>query len=205
MPSAHLRIDTSRAPVAGPSHDRISTRLADVDGKTPGSSSLHSARPYQRQRSASTSSTMSNPPHPREFLSSGRLLPDTSQFQFAVTGASNPPSTSPTASESEPDNSEYVLAMHDFAPHPPNPTCLSFRAGQVIHVFNRDSSGWGDGELDGRRGWFPSNYVTSDVGLLTEEELPKITVCASLSDNISFPLSYFTLNAPSYFALQACP
>ncbi|TCD70915.1 hypothetical protein EIP91_001224 [Steccherinum ochraceum] len=69
--------------------------------------------------------------------------------------------------------SEYVLAMHDFAPQQGSTTCLSFRAGQVIHVLNRDSSGWWDGELDGRRGWFPSNYVTSDVGLLTEEELPQ--------------------------------
>lgn len=67
---------------------------------------------------------------------------------------------------------EFVLAMHDFAPQQPNATCLSFRAGQVIRVLNRDTSGWWDGELDGQRGWFPSNYVTSEVGLLTEEELP---------------------------------
>ncbi|TBU31873.1 ras GEF [Dichomitus squalens] len=67
---------------------------------------------------------------------------------------------------------DYVLAMHDFSPQQPNATCLSFRAGQVIHVLNRDQSGWWDGELDGRRGWFPSNYVTAEVGLLTEEELP---------------------------------
>ncbi len=67
--------------------------------------------------------------------------------------------------------------MHDFAPQQPNSTCLTFRAGQVIHVLNRDSSGWWDGELEGRRGWFPSNYVTSEVGLLTEEELPGKKVC----------------------------
>ncbi|KAH9924276.1 ras GEF [Epithele typhae] len=67
---------------------------------------------------------------------------------------------------------DYVLAMHDFAPQQANATCLSFAAGQVIRVFNRDASGWWDGELEGRRGWFPSNYVTSEVGLLTEEELP---------------------------------
>ena len=87
------------------------------------------------------------------------------------------PSAWPTIdSEEEEDGSsdaeEYVLAMHDFSPQHPNVTCLTFRAGQVIHVLNRDPSGWWDGELDGRRGWFPSNYVTSEVGLLTEEELP---------------------------------
>lgn len=63
--------------------------------------------------------------------------------------------------------------MHDFAPQHQNVTCLGFRAGEVIHVLNRDASGWWDGEVDGRRGWFPSNYVTSEVGLLTNEELPK--------------------------------
>ncbi|KAH7337012.1 ras guanine nucleotide exchange factor domain-containing protein [Rhizoctonia solani] len=55
--------------------------------------------------------------------------------------------------------SEYVIALHDFVPVNGNTTCLSFRSGQLIHVLNRDSTGWWDGELEGRRGWFPSNYV----------------------------------------------
>ncbi|KAG9124185.1 hypothetical protein FRC07_012512 [Ceratobasidium sp. 392] len=77
-------------------------------------------------------------------------------------------------------DSEYVLAMHDFEPLNGNSTCLSFRAGQVIHVLNKgahspklleryltsfarvDTTGWWDGELEGRRGWFPSNYVKAD-------------------------------------------
>jgi son of sevenless len=66
--------------------------------------------------------------------------------------------------------------MHDFTPHNQNATCLAFRAGQVIHVLNRDTSGWWDGELEGRRGWFPSNYVNADVEVvdsLRDEELPK--------------------------------
>lgn len=68
--------------------------------------------------------------------------------------------------------------MHDFAPQQQDANCLSFLAGQVIHVLNRDDSGWWDGELDGRRGWFPSNYVNIEVGVtsLTEEDLPSPTV-----------------------------
>lgn len=58
---------------------------------------------------------------------------------------------------------EYVVALHDFAST--NATCLSFQAGQVIRVFNRDTSGWWDGELNGERGWFPSNYVDADVAV----------------------------------------
>ncbi|KAK0568541.1 Ras guanine nucleotide exchange factor bud5 [Tilletia horrida] len=61
---------------------------------------------------------------------------------------------------------EYVVALHDFTSQ--NDTCLSFQSGQVIKVFNRDSSGWWDGELDGHRGWFPSNYVDQD-GLLSTD------------------------------------
>ena len=74
--------------------------------------------------------------------------------------------------------SEYVLAMHDFCPEQDNLTCLPFRAGQVIRVLNRDTSGWWDGELEGRRGWFPSNYVNADVDVtsLIEEELPQTSV-----------------------------
>ncbi|GAA6060801.1 hypothetical protein JCM10212_005450 [Sporobolomyces blumeae] len=59
----------------------------------------------------------------------------------------------------------YVRALHTFSPEslPPDPTeagtCLAFEQGQVIKCLNQDQSGWWDGELDGRRGWFPSNYV----------------------------------------------
>jgi son of sevenless-like protein len=68
--------------------------------------------------------------------------------------------------------------MHDFSPQLQDANCLSFRAGQVIHVLNRDDSGWWDGELDGQRGWFPSNYVNVEAGetSLTEEDLPMPTV-----------------------------
>lgn len=59
---------------------------------------------------------------------------------------------------------EYVCALHSFVPQQSqyagsSATCLSFRAGERIRVLNRDPSGWWDGEIDGRRGWFPSNYV----------------------------------------------
>jgi len=74
--------------------------------------------------------------------------------------------------------------MHDFSAQGQNVTCLAFTAGQVIRVLNRDTSGWWDGEVDGRRGWFPSNYVTSDVGLLTEEELPKVSVSTNFVNDV---------------------
>ncbi|KAL1744439.1 ras guanine nucleotide exchange factor domain-containing protein [Schizophyllum fasciatum] len=80
---------------------------------------------------------------------------------------------------------DYVLALHDYAPQSSSATCLSFRAGQVIHVLNRDTSGWWDGELEGRRGWFPSNYVDANPASLTEEDVPISPVRVKHSHNKS--------------------
>lgn len=54
---------------------------------------------------------------------------------------------------------DLVLALHDFVPSDDQATCLAFKAGDIIHVLNRDPSGWWDGEINGARGWFPSNYT----------------------------------------------
>jgi len=36
---------------------------------------------------------------------------------------------------------------------------LSFKEGDQINVVTKDPGGWWEGELDGRRGWIPANYV----------------------------------------------
>ena len=50
------------------------------------------------------------------------------------------------------------------------------RLNCVQQVLNRDASGWWDGELEGRRGWFPSNYVSGldQVGRLRDEVLVEV-------------------------------
>ncbi|KAF8635803.1 hypothetical protein AX15_000010 [Amanita polypyramis BW_CC] len=92
--------------------------------------------------------------------SSGHLLDVHSPYSASPRSPSFP---SPSA------KNEYVLAMHDYTPQQQNATCLSFRAGQVIHVLNKDPSGWWDGELDGRRGWFPSNYVNVELEYMSDD------------------------------------
>lgn len=57
----------------------------------------------------------------------------------------------------------YVQAMHDFESDATGVTCLSFRAGQIIRVYNQHQTGWWDGECNGQRGWFPSNYVNTEI------------------------------------------
>ncbi|OAX37080.1 ras GEF [Rhizopogon vinicolor AM-OR11-026] len=131
-----------------------------------------------RTRSGSTASTSSSlsvdSPGPSSSSASS------SSLHLPKSAKSSRPLHYPLASQS-PDETvrisptpEFVLALHDFYPQQQNATCLSFRAGQVIHVLNRDQSGWWDGEINGQRGWFPSNYVSADerVISLTEEESP---------------------------------
>lgn len=66
---------------------------------------------------------------------------------------------------------DYVRALHDFHSSSTSGTAtLSFLAGQVIRVYNKDTSGWWDGELEGLRGWFPSNYVELLEGGIGEGE-----------------------------------
>ncbi|KAL9548851.1 hypothetical protein MBANPS3_005489 [Mucor bainieri] len=82
------------------------------------------------------------------------------------------PSPSPTSSLSPPTSpspstltSHFVQALHDYLPSAVGSTtddsvcCLFFKKGSIIEVFNRDDSGWWDGQCGEVRGWFPSNYV----------------------------------------------
>ncbi|KAI8328559.1 ras guanine nucleotide exchange factor domain-containing protein [Chlamydoabsidia padenii] len=50
-----------------------------------------------------------------------------------------------------------VEGLYDYTSN--DPASLSFGQGEVIHVLAKLESGWWDGWCNGRRGWFPSNYV----------------------------------------------
>ncbi|KAL7326761.1 Ras guanine nucleotide exchange factor bud5, variant 2 [Mucor circinelloides] len=76
------------------------------------------------------------------------------------------PPTSPVVSSPSPSTltSHFVQALHDYLPSSVTSTddsvcCLFFKKGSIIEVFNRDDSGWWDGQCGDVRGWFPSNYV----------------------------------------------
>lgn len=73
------------------------------------------------------------------------------------------PPTSPTISEHSTFTPHFVQALHDYLPSTTNTeesvSCLYFQKGSIIEVFNRDDSGWWDGQCGDVRGWFPSNYV----------------------------------------------
>lgn len=131
-----------RAPV-------INTTIASYQPSHRATSSTHSSTYSNARSTASSSGSRSRSPAP--------VTPTSAADE------NYPSSEYDDRAQDDLNSEDFVLAMHDFVPVAPNVQCLSFRAGQVIHVLNRDQTGWWDGELDGRRGWFPSNYVNAQT------------------------------------------
>ncbi|KAI8912742.1 ras guanine nucleotide exchange factor domain-containing protein [Gorgonomyces haynaldii] len=52
---------------------------------------------------------------------------------------------------------EVVVSLHDY--EATDATLLSLKKGDYIYVHTKDPSGWWDGTLGDKRGWFPSNYI----------------------------------------------
>lgn len=52
-----------------------------------------------------------------------------------------------------------ALAKARFAFQQTNEDELSFAKGDIISVSRQEEGGWWEGSLNGKSGWFPSNYV----------------------------------------------
>lgn len=78
--------------------------------------------------------------------------------------------TSQLLHESLLNNSEacFVRALYPFESD--EPSSLTFVPGDLIRVLTKLDSGWWDGLLHGRRGWFPSNYVEGVEVIDSDEE-----------------------------------
>ena len=91
-------------------------------------------------------------------------LPQQTQYlNTAYTINSPSPPNSPVHPIPTSFTSHFVQALHDYLPTSTDTnesvSCLFFKKGSIIEVFNRDDSGWWDGQCGDIRGWFPSNYV----------------------------------------------
>ena len=49
---------------------------------------------------------------------------------------------------------------------------LKFKKGDIITITQKEDGGWWEGTLDGKTGWFPSNYV-EDMPRSVMMEIPK--------------------------------
>lgn len=70
-----------------------------------------------------------------------------------------------------------VIGMYDYVAQ--NDDELAFQKGQVINVLNKDDCDWWKGELNGREGLFPSNYVklTTDTDPSAQCEYSYTCIC----------------------------
>uniref|UniRef100_A0A3Q1IT64 Osteoclast-stimulating factor 1 n=1 Tax=Anabas testudineus TaxID=64144 RepID=A0A3Q1IT64_ANATE len=63
---------------------------------------------------------------------------------------------------------------------------LSFNKGEVILVTRQEEGGWWEGTLNGKTGWFPSNYVREIKPFVTYEPFKPAT--SKNHDNVTEPL-----------------
>lgn len=54
---------------------------------------------------------------------------------------------------------DVVKAIHDY--ESTDSTCMSFKKNDILFIHFKDKTGWWDGTLNGQRGWFPSNFMSS--------------------------------------------
>jgi hypothetical protein len=55
--------------------------------------------------------------------------------------------------------SSKARAIFDYAEEDPQSKSLQFNKGDIITIIQKDDSGWWKGELNGKMGWLPSNFV----------------------------------------------
>ncbi len=113
---------------------------------------------------APSSSSSSAPPYDHHARSTGYVpsIETHPQITAPPPVESSPQSTSatptsPTLSTSEGYAVSRVRALHSFEPTEPNE--LAFEKGDVIKVVNREYKDWWRGQIRGRTGIFPVNYV----------------------------------------------
>lgn len=89
------------------------------------------------------------------------VVPDTSDIFFedyldSLKRTDSRQSSNSNSSDSIQVPIVYVKALYDYGSSEPN--ALKFQKGEIISVFLQLETGWWDGQIDNRRGWFPSNY-----------------------------------------------
>ncbi|KAI9032844.1 ras guanine nucleotide exchange factor domain-containing protein [Phycomyces nitens] len=92
---------------------------------------------------------------------------------------------------------DRVRAIYPF--NSGEPSALEFRQGDIIEVLAKLESGWWDGWCNGRRGWFPSNYVqlveTNEIGVITQPATPAESIEASSPNSSGYRTNNYSYSA----------
>ncbi|KAJ3260524.1 hypothetical protein HK103_000666 [Boothiomyces macroporosus] len=95
-----------------------------------------------------------------------------------------------------------VVAIYDY--ESTDQQSLSFKKGDSIRVITRLPSGWWMGELDGKRGWFPSNYVTlPELKVEPEQPIPEPEAADQLGIQTQNTLIEETLTLPDHWGIKS--
>ena len=81
-------------------------------------------------------------------------------YRYYADEDSNPP---PAYNAPEPTSGPSARAVYDFEPE--NEGELAFNEGDIITLTGQLDDNWMEGEVDGRSGFFPVNYVEVIVPL----------------------------------------
>ncbi|KAK8854953.1 hypothetical protein IAR55_003693 [Kwoniella newhampshirensis] len=122
------------------------------------------------QRPFSTSSSVISPYAALEALASDTNADREHDHRNGISRQEVSTSLEAEDDEGEEDDDMPFLVRARFDFQATDASALSFNAGDLIYVYARLESGWWDGMLDGRRGWFPSNYVED----IAEEDLAQL-------------------------------
>jgi signal transducing adaptor molecule len=125
------------------------------------STQASTARPPAAAAPPSSSSSTPAPAYHQNAYSTGFVPSTETDAQGTapptVESSTSTAPTSPTSSTTEGYAVTRVRALHGFEPTEPNE--LAFEKGDVIKVVNREYKDWWRGQLRGRTGIFPVNYV----------------------------------------------
>eukprot|EP01135_Chromosphaera_perkinsii_P006897 Nk52_evm52s621 gene=Nk52_evmTU52s621 len=61
--------------------------------------------------------------------------------------------------KAEMEGSRTAKAVYDYSPAETEDDGLSFKEDDIVRILQKTETGWWQGECNGKRGWFPSNYV----------------------------------------------
>ncbi len=143
--------------------------LASSSGAGGSGSQVNTAQPAAAPPPPPSSAPAPTPAYHQHAHSTGYAPPTETHIQTQTTATTAPPPvesspqstsaapTSPTSSNAEVYGATRVRALHSFEPTEPNE--LAFEKGDIIKVVNREYKDWWRGQLRGRTGIFPVNYV----------------------------------------------
>jgi signal transducing adaptor molecule len=129
------------------------------------------ATPQQQQQRYQQPQTQPPPQSQTPNHASSSAAPAASPVSAVITTTTATPAAAATSGSAMAENGNIVTrvrALHTFEPTEPGE--LAFEKGDIIKVVDRGYKDWWRGQLKGRTGIFPVNYVVRFISLIEASE-----------------------------------